>query len=67
MPKEKLTSMLTELNDYIPRPETTGPAKRHMLAVDSESYEFITELSEQLKTSRGKVVTALVKFFRDSE
>jgi len=58
--------MLDELNGYVPRPEG-GTAKRHMLAVDPDSYEFITETADKLKTSRGRVVTALVTFFRESE
>jgi hypothetical protein len=60
------TSMQDELNSYVPRPEQ-GAAKRHMLAVDKESYAFITEMADTLKTTRGRVVTALVKFYQNEE
>ena len=64
MPKKE--TPLDDLNQFVPRPEQ-GTSKRHMLAVDPESYEFITATAEKLKTSRGRVVTALVSFYRDGE
>ena len=62
----KEPTVLDELDSYIPRPEGAA-AKRHMLAVDKESYAFITEIADKLKTTRGRVVTALVKFYQSEE
>ena len=51
-----------KLAEYITRPKRTS-AKRHMGAVDEETYAAITALAERLGTSRGKTVTALVKLY----
>jgi len=55
-----------DLNQFIPRPEATT-AKRHMVACEPEAYEFITRTAERLKTTRNRVVTALVEFYRAPE
>jgi hypothetical protein len=57
---------LDDLDQFVPRPEG-GVAKRHMLAVEPDAYKFITETADKLKTTRGRVVTALVSFYRDGE
>jgi hypothetical protein len=67
MPKKEAVvapTDLDELNDFIPRPARDGK-KRHMIAIDADSYDYISETAERLTTTRGRVITALVSFYRD--
>ena len=61
----KPTGKLGELNQHIPRP-LGGSSKRHMIAIDPESYGVIDQLSETLDTTKGRVVSALVQFYTDT-
>jgi len=47
------------LGNFVPRPET-GPSKRHMIAIDPDAYNFITDMATELKTTRGRIITALI-------
>ena len=58
-----MSKKLDNLNQFVPRPQT-GPTKRHMIAVEPEAYDYITELAEELKTTRNRVVTALVEYYK---
>lgn len=53
---------LVDLDEFIQRPDKAD-SKRHMLAIDPQTYERITALSKSFDTSRGKIITALVKFY----
>lgn len=54
-----------DLNQFIERPET-GQVKRHMVAITPEDYEFITDMSHDLATSRNRVISALVAFYKQN-
>ncbi len=51
------------LEKFITRPNK-GIAKRRMLAVDPVSYQFITDTADQLDTTRGRMVVALIAFYK---
>jgi len=59
---ETNVSAVASLDRFIDRPEPRS-ARRHMVAIDSEAYDYITDLAIELDTSRGKVVNALVQNF----
>ena len=59
------TKQPSGLDAFIPRPEIVT-AKRHMIAISPESYEFITDTANEFKTSRGKVVAALIASFNEA-
>ena len=63
---KKQDAALADLDSFIDRPEQGG-AKRHMLSVDPDAYNFITETAVKLDTTRGRVVTALIAFFNAPE
>ena len=48
-------------------PPKKPQAKRKFIAVDPEAYDFITKTAESMGTTRGRVVTALVTFYRSSD
>jgi len=62
--KDKKPSPHDDLNQFIPRVDVT---KRHMVACEPDAYEFITTLAEELDTTRNRVVTALVEFYKAEE
>ena len=66
MSKEPKQSEHDDLNQYIPRPEATG-SKRHMIACEPDAYKFITDLATELDTTRNRVVTALVAYYKETE
>ncbi len=55
-----------EFESYIPRP-IKGKENRRMVAIDVEAYDSITALAQKNDTTRGKVISAVVKFFINSE
>lgn len=55
-----------DLNQFIPRPDNTG-GKRHMISCEPDAYAYISQLAEELSTSRNRIVTALVAFYREVE
>lgn len=66
MPKAPQPSEHDDLNQYIPRPENTG-SRRHMIACEPDAYKFITDLAEELDTTRNRVVTALVAYYKEED
>lgn len=58
-----MSEKLDKLDKFIPRPDGTA-TKRHMVALDQETYAYITELAEKLETTRNRIITALVEAHR---
>lgn len=54
---------MTKLESFVPR---KLPKKRKFIAVSAEDYEFIAGLSEALDTTRGKVITTLIRYYEDA-
>ena len=54
---------MTKLESFVPRKE---PAKRKFIAVSEEDYEFIAGLCDEFDTTRGKIITTLIRFYQDA-
>ncbi len=52
-----------ELDELIPRPKSAG--ERHMLSVSAADYAIISKLASTHKTTRGRIVTAIVRYYMD--
>ena len=63
---EPVVVMDPELDSLVPRPHGAG-AKRHMLSISEDDYNYISTLAVNHKSTRGRIVAALIKFYRDDE
>lgn len=54
---------MEKLEKFVPRKE---PAKRKFIAVSQEDYEFIAQMSDALDTTRGKIITTLIAFYKNA-
>lgn len=54
---------MEKLEKFVPR---KPPAKRKFIAVSQEDYEFIAQMSDALDTTRGKIITTLIAFYKNA-
>ena len=52
-----------KLDKYLPKPKK-APAKRWMVAVNTEAYDAITDMAVEMKTTRGLILLALVRQYK---
>lgn len=48
-------------------PKSPAPKKRKFVAIAEKEYAFISRLAKKLGVPRGKVVTALIDYYKISD
>lgn len=66
MPKPKATAIdLEALEAYVTRPEKA--VARHMVGIVYKDHARITKLATALNTTKGRVVSALLDYYDETE